>query len=556
MSDKVTIGLDYGTNSVRAVVVGAADGREIATFVWNYPHGEAGIILDPRDPNMARQHPRDYVEGAEACVHGALEQAAQTPGFSPDAVIGIGVDTTGSTPLPVDADGVPLAFQDAFDGNPHAMAYLWKDHTGHAEAEEITAKAREIRPQYLAKCGGTYSSEWLWAKVWQCLRAAPEVYAAAHSWYEIADWIPAFLTGTDHPSKIKRCVCAAGHKGMYHPEWGGYPDAEFIAALDPALVKYRETLPDTCHSIADRAGELTAEWAERLGVPEGIPVAIGAFDAHLGAVGSGVAPGVLVKALGTSGCDMLVAPLAQDVPDIPGICGIVPESILPGCHGLEAGQSAVGDIFNWFVNVMKAGSHEDLTAEAEKMRPGESGLLALDWHNGNRTILVDGRLTGGVIGMTLATRPAEVYRALIEATAFGAPRHHGPLRGIRRPGRADGQLRRHIGQEPHGHANLRRRDESPHGNFRQRAGLRPRRRHRGRRRCWVRRRWLRQLHRRLRRHGPGATREVRAHPRKRPRLQATHPTLPPHPRRLRHPRGRRRSLFRHEGTPAHPRRSA
>jgi L-ribulokinase len=212
---------------------------------------------------------------------------------------------------------------------------------------------------------------------------------------------------------------------MFNPEWGGYPDAAFLGSLDSALVRVRETLPDEAFDVADRVGELTAEWAKRLGLPEGIPVAAGAFDAHLGAVGSGIAEGVLVKIIGTSTCDMAVAPLGAELPDIPGLCGIVPESILPGCYGLEAGQSAVGDIFNWYVNRMapggeQAGSHEALTAEAETMAPGASGLLALDWHNGNRTVLVDQALTGLLVGMTLHTTPAEIYRALIEATAFGA----------------------------------------------------------------------------------------------------------------------------------------
>lgn len=423
MTAKYAIGLDFGTNSVRAVLVNVQTGGELATSVFNFPTGKAGIVLDDRDPNLARQHPNDYLVGTGAVVRDVVTQSRGKDGFSPENVIGIGVDTTGSTPIPVDAEGTPLALKPEFQNNPAAMAWLWKDHTGHAEAVEITELARRIRPHYLAKCGGTYSSEWFWSKILRCKRSAPEVFDAAYTWVEHADYLPAVLTGTTDPKVLKRCICAAGHKAMFHPEWEGYPDTEFLEALEPALVRVRKSLPDKAYNVADSAGGLTAEWAERLGgLPVGIPVAVGAFDAHLGGVGSGIQPGVLVKNLGTSCCDMMVAPLSKSLPDIPGLCGIVPESILPGMYGLEAGQSAVGDIFNWFVEcVQPAGkSHAELTREAEALRPGESGLLALDWHNGNRTVLVDQRLTGGLIGMTLHSTPAEIYRALVEATAFGA----------------------------------------------------------------------------------------------------------------------------------------
>ncbi len=417
-----TIGLDYGTNSVRALLVDVAGGAEIATSVYNYPHGEMGILLDPRDPDVARQHPRDYLDGAVAVITDVLAQAKAIAGFDASQVIGMGVDTTGSTPIPVDATGTPLALTPAFADQLGAMAYLWKDHTGHAEAVEITAKAAEMRPQFLAKCGGTYSAEWFWAKILRCKRANPDVFDAAYTWVEHADWLPAVLCGTDAPAAVKRGICAAGHKAMFHPSWGGYPDAEFLAALDPALVRVRESLPNVAYAVGEAAGTLSAEWASKTGLPAGIPVSVGAFDAHLGGVGSGIEPGVLVKIIGTSTCDMMVAPLDANLPDIPGLCGIVPESILPGCYGLEAGQSAVGDIFNWFVNYVQPGGqgHIELTEGAAKLAPGESGLLALDWHNGNRTILVDQRLTGLVLGLTLQTNPAELFRAWVEATAFGA----------------------------------------------------------------------------------------------------------------------------------------
>jgi len=416
-----SIGLDYGTSSVRGLLVDVQSGEELASSVFPYPHGKAGILTDERDPDVARQHPQDYLDGAETVIKGVLEQAAR-PGFTPSQVVGLGVDTTGSTPMPVDADGTPLALKPEFHGNMAALVYLWKDHTGHAEAAEITALAAKMRPQYLAKCGGTYSAEWYWAKVLRCLRADPAVFDAAYTWVEHSDWLPAVLTGETHPDRLKRDICAAGHKAMFHPQWGGYPDEEFLAQLDPRLVRLRRTLPDHAFHVGEVAGTLSAEWAERTGLPVGIPVSVGAFDAHLGGVGSGIKPGALVKNIGTSTCDMMVAPLGSDLADIPGLCGIVPESILPGFYGLEAGQSAVGDIFNWFVSGIQPGGqgHEELTEGASKLSPGESGLLALDWHNGNRTVLVDQRLTGGVIGLTLQTTPAEMYRAWIEATAFGS----------------------------------------------------------------------------------------------------------------------------------------
>lgn len=424
MSVQYTIGLDYGTNSVRALIVNVANGAEIASAVWGYEHGTQGVILS-RDPNLARQHPADYVKGAEVTIRNALQAARKNArGFKPEQVIGIGVDTTGSTPLPVDANGQPLAFDKKFANNPAAMAWLWKDHTSVNEAAEITTLAKKMRPKYLAKCGGTYSSEWFFSKIFHCLRTAPEVFNAAYSWVELADYVPAALTGTEHPNELTVGVCAAGHKAMWNAKWDGYPDKAFLSKLHPKLGALRERL---CHRVAsvDKAvGVLTADWAKRTGLRAGIPVAVGAFDAHLGAVGSGVAAGALVKIIGTSTCDIAISPTSKSLADVPGLCGIVDGSVLPEYFGLEAGQSAVGDIFNWFVNYIqpcgKAGTHEALTDEAAKLKPGESGLLALDWNNGNRTVLVDQRLTGLLVGQTLYTTPAEVYRTLIEATAFGA----------------------------------------------------------------------------------------------------------------------------------------
>jgi L-ribulokinase len=425
MRAKYTIGLDYGTNSVRALVVNVANGAEIAAAVWAYAHGTQGVMLS-RDPNLARQHPLDYLKGAEITIKQALAAAKKSvKRFRADQVIGIGVDTTGSTPLPVDTNGEPLAFSKQFANNPAALAWLWKDHTGVAEAVEITALAAKIRPHYLAKCGGTYSSEWFWSKILKCLRTAPEVFNAAHSWVELADYVPAALTGTGHPDKFIAGVCAAGHKAMWNAQWGGYPDEAFLSKLNPKLAQLRSRLTPRVYSIDRAVGGLTVSWAKKTGLTAGIPVAVGAFDAHLGAVGSGVAPGTLVKIIGTSTCDIAISPIGKKLADVPGLCGIVDGSVLPGNFGLEAGQSAVGDLFNWLVNYIqpggeKAGSHEVLTKAALKLQPGESGLLALDWNNGNRTILVDQQLTGLLVGQTLYTTPAEIYRALIEATAFGA----------------------------------------------------------------------------------------------------------------------------------------
>ncbi len=424
MANQYTIGLDYGTNSVRALIVNVANGAEVAAAVWTYAHGTQGVILS-RDPNLARQHPLDYVNGAEITIRQALASAKKSvKGFRADQVIGIGVDTTGSTPLPVDAQGQPLAFSKKFANHPAALAWLWKDHTGVAEAAEITALAKKLRPQFLAKCGGTYSSEWFFSKILKCLRAAPEVFNAAHSWIELSDFVPAALTGTLAPDKFTAGVCAAGHKAMWNAKWGGYPDQQFLAKLHPQLGALRDRLPKRVRAVDTAAGALTAEWAGKTGLTAGIPVAVGAFDAHTGAIGAGVKPGTLVKIIGTSTCDISVRHNTAKLADVPGLCGIVDGSVVPGYFGLEAGQSAVGDIFNWWVNYIQPHgeklSHRVLDEEALKLKPGESGLLALDWNNGNRTILVDQRLTGLLVGQTLYTTPAEVYRALIEATAYGA----------------------------------------------------------------------------------------------------------------------------------------
>jgi L-ribulokinase len=418
-----TLGIDYGTNCVRAIVVDCANGRELGSCVVDYPTGKRGVLLDPRDHNVARQHPGDYFFGLEKSALGALEEASKEQNFSTGEVIGIGVDTTGSSPLPVDKNNVPLGMHEKWKENLAAQCWLWKDHTSYDEATQITEFAAKHRPQYIAKCGNMYSSEWFWSKIWHCLKSAPEVFDAAHSWVELADYIPSLLSGVTDPRGIKRGVCPAGHKALYSDEWGGLPDKEFLSLLDPKLAELRDRLYDKAYDATTAAGTLGSEWAKKLGLPEGIPVAIGEFDVHYGAIGSGVDEGVLVKAIGTSTCDCCVLKADKQVRDIPGICGIVKGAILPGRYGIEAGQSAVGDIFNWWVDVVCQGNaslHAELTKEAAQQKPGQSGLIALDWNNGNRTILVDARLSGLILGQTLHTTRADIYRALIEGTAFGA----------------------------------------------------------------------------------------------------------------------------------------
>lgn len=421
---KFSLGLDFGTNSVRCLIVRTDGGGEISSGVVNYPSGDQGILLDPTDHNVARHRPADYLSSLEKATLEAIASARKCcPDFDPADVIGIGVDTTGSSPMPVDEKNQALSLYPKWQDNLAAQCWLWKDHTSYEEAAAITEIGRKERPQYLAKCGNVYSSEWWWSKIWHCSKVAPDVFEAAYSWVEIADWIPSQLAGVSDPREVKRGVCAAGHKAFYAEEWGGLPDKEFLAMLDPKLADLRDRLYSIAYDASNTAGALSQEWADRLGLPAGIPLAIGEFDVHYGAIGCGVEEGTLVKVIGTSTCDCAVVKATGDVPDVPGICGILRGSILPGYFGVEAGQSAVGDLFKWWVEGVCKGEdslHRELTEEAAKLTPGQSGLLALDWNNGNRTILVDQRLTGLVLGQTLHTSRAEIYRALIEATAFGA----------------------------------------------------------------------------------------------------------------------------------------
>lgn len=422
MIEAYTIGLDFGTNSLRALLINTKNGDEIASDVYNYRYGESGIILDKENPLLARQNPKDYLNGLQSVINGVIKKANNAGNFDPSSIIGIGVDATASTVIPINTDGQPLSFDLKYRDNIDALARLWKDHTANNEAEEITDLAKKIRPEYLYQTGGSYSSEWFWSKILHCLHNAVNVFEDAATWVELCDWIPAVLTDKTKPDKIKRNVCSAGHKGLYNELWGGWPEIEFLSQLDHRLSKIFATLPKKAGQIGEPFGGLSLKWAQRLGLKPGIAVAVGSVDAHIGALGAGIGPGILVKIIGTSGVDMMVAASDMNIQSTRGFAGIVTDSILPGYISLEAGQSALGDIYQWFVNMVAPNEksiHSRLQTEAALLKPGQSGLLALDWNNGNRTILMDQRLTGIIVGLTLQSSRADIYRSLVEATAFG-----------------------------------------------------------------------------------------------------------------------------------------
>ena len=400
--------------------------EELATSVFPYPSGEAGILTDSKDPHVARQHPQDYIDGLVTNIKNVLKDAkASISGFEASQVKSLGFATTGSTIIPVDQNNRPLAFHDNFKDNLNAMSWLWKDHTSIAEADQVTQTAAKLRPEYLERCGGTYSSEWFWAKILHLKNIDEATFNASYSYVELCDFLPAVLAGVSDPKEVKRGICAAGHKAMYCDNWGGLPDKEFLSELDPALADLRDRLYEKAYASDEIAGKVCAKYAEETGLAEGTALAVGAFDAHLGAVGAGIGEGTLVKIMGTSTCDLMVS--KQDAV-VEGVCGIAQDSVIPGYTGIEAGQSAVGDLFLWLVNNLVPNSYgsslnekfKNLTEEASKQRPAQSGLLALDWNNGNRSVLVDMNLSGLMIGQTLHTKAHEVYRALLEATAFGA----------------------------------------------------------------------------------------------------------------------------------------
>ena len=435
---KYVIGMDFGTDSVRSVIVDTSNGEEISSNVSYFKRWAEGRYCSP-EKNQFRQHPLDHIESLEESIIGVLKKA---PTGTKDNIIGIGVDTTGSTAGPVDKNGTVLALKEEFYDNPNAMFVMWKDHTPVEEAELINKVARSWGGEDYTKYeGGVYSSEWFWAKILHILKEDDKVREAAFSWVEHADWIPAVLTGNINPLKIKRSRCAAGHKAMWHASWGGLPPEEFLTRVSPLLSGLRDRLYTKTYTSDNAAGGITAEWAARLGLKEGIPVSVGAYDAHMGAVGAGIGPGTFVKIIGTSCCDIAVE-RKDEIGEklVAGICGQVDGSVIPGMIGLEAGQSAYGDVYAWFrgllswpvenllsgiLNKKEVNKAVDLiipglTEEASRINPGESSLIALDWLNGRRTPYADQKLKGAILGVTLGTNAPKLYRALIEATSFGA----------------------------------------------------------------------------------------------------------------------------------------
>lgn len=443
--EKYVIGLDFGTDSVRAIIVNPLTGEEAGSGVAWYNRWRKGAFCD-ESRNRFRQHPLDYIEGLEEAIKSAL---SQSPGVAAK-IAAISVDTTGSTPVAVDRTGTPLALLPGFEENPNAMFVLWKDHTAVLEADEINKLAVSWKAHdYTKYVGGIYSSEWFWAKILHVIRNDQKVREAAFSWLEHCDWIPALLTGVKNVSAVKRSRCAAGHKAMWHTEWNGLPSEEFLVKLDPLLGGLRERLYQETYTSDVEFGMLSKYWANRLGLPENVVIGVGAFDAHLGAVGGEIKPHYLSKVMGTSTCDMVV--VTEEVLGnklIKGICGQVEGSIIPGMVGLEAGQSGFGDIFAWFRDLLmwpvrssptlrgslSKGEQEileqrlevsllnDLSEAALEIDPEVSGAIAIDWLNGRRTPDANHTLKGAIAGITLGTGAPAVFRALVEAAAFGSRR--------------------------------------------------------------------------------------------------------------------------------------
>ena len=440
---KYVIGLDYGSDSARAIVVNAQTGEQLATAVKYYPRWKEGKYCNP-SINQYRQHPLDYIEALEVNVREAL---AQCPAGTAEQVVGIAFDTTGSTPAFTDENGTPLALLPEFAENPNAMFVLWKDHTSVQEAAEINKLSKEWDIDYTAYEGGIYSSEWYWAKALHILREDPKVREKAYSIVEYCEWLPALITGVNKSKDIVRSRCACGHKAMWHEKWDGLPSEEFLTKLDPALAGFRDRLFTKTETADKAVGTLSPEWAKRLGLTTNVVVAGGAFDCHMGAVGAGVTPHTFVRVIGTSTCDVMVASYEEIGHNlIRGICGQVDGSVIPGMVGLEAGQSGFGDIYAWFKRVLefplkniigqsslideatKAKLIEEacdriipaLTAEAEKIPVSESTIIATDWMNGRRTPDANQLLKGTITGLTLGSTAPRIFRALVEATAFGS----------------------------------------------------------------------------------------------------------------------------------------
>lgn len=432
-SSAYVIGVDYGTDSVRSILVDAFSGNEIATSVFYYPRWKEGKYCNP-SVNQFRQHPLDYVEGLESTIKECLQKAG--PEITAN-IKGISVDTTGSTPIAVDASGTPLCMQPQFENNPNAMFVLWKDHTSVKEAAEINEHAEKFDTNYLQFVGGIYSSEWYWAKLLHILREDEAVRNNIQSWVEHCDWIPFILTGGNDVTKLKRGVCSAGHKALWAADFGGLPPDDFFASLDPVLKGFTKKLFEETYPADQPVGTISKEWAAKLGLPETVTIGIGAFDCHMGAVGGQIEPYYLSKVIGTSTCDILVAPL-NEVNDklIKGICGQVPGSVIPGMLGLEAGQSAFGDAYAWFKNILAwplqflddAALAEQiekkilpqLDKKAAELSFEEYNEIAIDWLNGRRTPDANQLLKGAFAGLNLGTDAVKMYRALVEATCFGA----------------------------------------------------------------------------------------------------------------------------------------
>ena len=419
MNSKSVIGLDFGSDSLRALLVDAADGSELASCTCNYKRWSDGLYCDASQSSF-RQHPLDYLDSMKKVIRGVLKN------HDPFDVAGIGIDTTGSTPCAVDRNGTPLALLPEFSDNPNAMFILWKDHTALKEAAEINACAKSWGGEnYTKYSGGIYSSEWFWSKILHSARVDDKVRDAAFSWVEHCDWIPAILTGNTNPLTMKRSRCAAGHKAMWHSSWGGLPPEGFLAGIDPLLSGIRERLYDNTFTCDVKAGHISKEWALKLGLHEKVVIGTGAFDCHMGALGANIDEAHLVKVFGTSTCDIMVASNIDNC--IRGICGQVDGSVIPGMTGLEAGQSAFGDIYAWFKRFLSWETKsenvlERLSNEAEKIPPGSNDLLAIDWHNGRRSPDANQHLTGAILGLTLGASAPMVFRALVESTAFGSRR--------------------------------------------------------------------------------------------------------------------------------------
>ncbi len=441
--NKYVIGIDFGTDSARSVILNVKNGDELAFSVMKYPRWIKGLFCDT-SKNQYRQHPLDYIETLEFTIKDALSKCGSSTAKN---IVGIAIDTTGSTPVLTNEQGIPLALTEEFKEDPDAMFILWKDHTAVKEADEINKLSRKWETDYTKYEGGIYSSEWVWAKVLHVLRKNEPVRNVSKSWIEHCDWLPAMLTGNLTPKKVLRSRCAAGHKALWHRDWNGLPPEKFLTTLDSVLEGFRENLYKDTYTSDKKAGTLTDEWAKRLGLPSNVAVAVGAFDCHMGAVGGGITANVLVRSIGTSTCDIMTAEYKNiNQKLIKGICGQVDGSVIPGYVGLEAGQSAFGDVYAWFksviawpvIEILKDSALLDkatkeklqneildqiiphLSKKAMQIPIEESTIIALDWLNGRRSPDASQLVKGAMTGLTLDSSAPRIFKALVEATAFGS----------------------------------------------------------------------------------------------------------------------------------------